>query len=79
MFMLLFTRPGETGYEFNERVEVLWEAEDRIRLALVRDVPRRGLERPGGRVTVAGDFTTPENVLPAVEALLLQLATPADG
>ncbi|MCC2315601.1 hypothetical protein [Cellulomonas xiejunii] len=79
MFTLLFTRPGETGYAFSERVEVRWEAEDRVRMALVRDVPRRGLERPGGRVVVAGDFTRPENALPALEALLLQLASPADG
>jgi len=79
MLTLLFTRPGETGYAFSERVEVQWETEGRVRLALVRDVPRRGLERPGGRVTVAGDFTRPENALPAVEALLLQLATPDEG
>lgn len=78
MFMLLFTRPDETGYEFTERVEVLWEGEDRVRMALVREVPRRSLEQPGGRVIVAGDFTRPENALPAVEALLHQLASPDD-
>jgi len=36
-----------------------------------RLVPRKGLARPSGGVT--GDFTLPENALPAVEALLYQL------
>ena len=76
MFTLLFTRPGTTGYEADERVEVLLEDDDRVRMALVRHVPRRGQTRPAGHVTVAGDFTRPENALPAVEALLLQLADP---
>jgi len=36
------------------------------------------LERSGGAVTVAGDITRSANALPAVEALLLQLAAPSD-
>lgn len=77
MWTLLFTRPGETGYRFSECVEVSVEAEDRVRMTLVRDIPRVGLGKVGGRQTVAGDFTRPENMTPAVEALLHQLATPS--
>jgi hypothetical protein len=76
MFTLLFTRPGIAGYEADERVEVLVEAKDRVRMALVRQVPRRGESRPAGPVTVTGDYTDPENALPAVEALLFQLGDP---
>lgn len=79
MLTLLFTRPDETGYRFTERVEVVMEEPDRIRMSLVREVPRRGLDQPGGRTTVAGDFTRPENVVSAVEALLHQLADPGGG
>lgn len=78
MATLLFTRPGETGHRFSERVEVAVEAEDRARMAFVRDIPRAGLDKVGGRQTVAGDFTRPENMTPAVEALLRQLATPSE-
>jgi len=78
MFTLVFTRSDETGYEFTERVEVQWESHERVRMALVRDAGRRSLAQPGGRATVAGDFTRPENALPAVEALLHQLAEPSD-
>lgn len=77
MATLLFTRPGETGYRFSERVEVAVEAEGRVRMALVREIPRAGLDKVGGRQTVAGDFTQPANMAPAVEALLHQLATPS--
>jgi len=73
MFTVLFTLPGQSGYEFHERVEVLMDAHDRVRMALVRQVPRRGGGRIVGSVTVTGDYTQPENALPAVEALLYQL------
>ena len=76
MFRLLFTRPGTTYYDADERVEVLFETDNRVRMALTRRVPRRGESRPAGPVTVTGDYTRPENALPAVEALLLQLADP---
>jgi hypothetical protein len=76
MFSLLFTRPATTGYHADGRVEVLFEDDSRVRMALVRQVPRRGESRPAGRVTVTGDYTRPENALPAVEALLLQLTDP---
>jgi hypothetical protein len=76
MFTLLFTHPGTTGYKADERVEVLLEEEDRVRMALVRHVPRRGETRPAGPVTISGDFTRRDNALPAVEALLFQLADP---
>lgn len=76
MFQLLFTRPDETGYHFTERVQVTWKSEQVIEMALVRDVPRVGLASAGGLVLVTGDFTAPERALPAVEALLLQLAEP---
>lgn len=78
MFRLLFTRPGSTGYHFDERVEVEPEPGGRVRMAFVRQVPRRGETTPVGPVTVTADYTRPENALPAVEALLLQLADP-DG
>lgn len=78
MWMLLFTRPGVTGYRFGERVEVLLESAELVRMAFVRQVPRRSESEPGGLITVTGDFTKPENALPALEALLYQLATPAD-
>ena len=68
MTTLLFTRPGETGYRFSERVEVVLEVADRARMALVREVPRSGLDRVGGLQTVAGDVTRPENAAPALEA-----------
>lgn len=79
MFILLFTRPGSTGYKFDERVEVILESEDRVRMALVRNTPRRGEDRPVGPMTVTGDYTHPANALLAVEALLFQLAPPADA
>jgi len=74
MFTLLFSRPNTTGYKADERVEVLLEAEGRVRMALVRQVPRRNESRPAGPVTVTGDYTEPQNALPAVEALLHQLS-----
>ncbi|WP_028047273.1 hypothetical protein [Cellulomonas sp. URHE0023] len=76
MFMLLFTRPEVTGYHFDERVEVIVEAADRVRLAFVRNAPRRGEVLPAGPVTVTGDYTRPANAMQAVEALLFQLASP---
>ncbi len=77
MFTLLCTRPDTTGYTADERVEVQMEADDRVRVALVRQVPRRGETRPPGPVTVTGDCTRPENALRAVESLLFQLAEPS--
>ena len=76
MFDVLFTPPGTTGYNFDERVEVAMESADRVRLAFVRQVPRRGERNPAGPVTIAGDFVRPETAPTAVEALLLQLADP---
>ncbi len=76
MMTVLFTRPDETGYDFTERVQVTYQGADRVEMALVRDVPRTSLTKPGGRVVVTGDFTRPENALPAVEARLYQLADP---
>jgi hypothetical protein len=73
MFTLLFTRPNETGYRFTERVRVEYEP-DRVAMSLERDLPRQSLSQSGGLVVVAGDFTRPENAIPAVEALLYQLA-----
>jgi hypothetical protein len=77
MFTLPFTRPDATGYKADERVEILVEADDRVRMALVRQAPRRGAARQAGPVRVTGDYTRLENALPAVEALLLQLAEPS--
>lgn len=80
MFRLLFIRAGTAGnpYEADARVQVELEVDrdERVRMEFVRQVPRRGETRPAGPVTVTGDFTRPENALPAVEALLYQLATP---
>jgi hypothetical protein len=78
MFTLLFTRPGETGDRFTERVEVEWQGPSRVAMVLVRDAPRISPAASGGPWTVTGDMTRPENALPAVEALLLQLADPVD-
>lgn len=74
MFRVLFTRYGATGHEFDERVEVLYETPDRVRVAFVRLVPRRGETRPAGRVVVAGDLVRPENAGPVVESFLMQLS-----
>lgn len=74
MFTLEFTRYGSTGYSYDERVDVLFEAADRVRVSLVRRVPRRGESRPAGPVVVTGDFVRPENAGPVVESFLLQLA-----
>jgi len=72
MFTLQFTRPDETGYEHTERVDVEWEAPGRVRLALVRVVPRRvRASWPSGRHR--GLHQAP-NTLPALDALLVQLA-----
>ena len=38
MHVLLFTRFGATGYEYDERVEVSREADDRVRVVLRRMV-----------------------------------------
>ncbi len=61
MFDLLFTRPGSTGYSYDERVEVTRESDDRVRVVLTRMVPRLGETRPAGPVVVTGDFARPEN------------------
>lgn len=78
MFTLLFTRPDRTGYDYDERVSVLFESADRVRIEFERTVARRGEDRLAGPITVAGDFTRPENAYPAVEAMLLQLQEPQD-
>ena len=74
---LLFTRADEhplRGLQpVAEQVVVRMTTHDRVEMSLLRAVPRRGESRPAGHVTVAGDFTRPENALPAVEALLHQL------
>lgn len=62
MITLLFTRPDTTRYEADERVEVLFEADNRVRMALVRHVPRRGEARPAAPVT--GDYTRPRTPCP---------------
>ncbi|TQL04600.1 hypothetical protein [Cellulomonas sp. SLBN-39] len=74
MFRVLFTRYGQTGYEYHERIEVEYESTDRVRIALARQVPRRGDDRRVGPVIVAGDFARPENSVPVVESFLMQLA-----
>ena len=74
MFKLLFTRPGSSGYSYDERVEVLVEAEERVAVSLVRMVPRRGEVRASGPVVVTGDYARPENAHKVVAALLMQLA-----
>ena len=71
-----FTIPGTTGHAALERVEVLMDGADRVRMSLVLQVPRHGETSAVGPRTVTGDFTRPENALPAVEALLLQIADP---
>jgi hypothetical protein len=76
MFRLLFNRPGETFFGFTERVHVEWRTGERVEMALVRMVPRASGGVPLGPVIVTGDFTRPLNALPAVEALLYQLADP---
>jgi hypothetical protein len=72
MFRLWFVRPGN-AWPFNERVSVEWESSRRVRAELIRDVPRQSLAESGGFTRVTGDFATPENALPVVEALLMQL------
>ena len=74
MFTLLFTRPGSTGYSYDESVQVLVEAEERVAVTLVRMAPRRGEVRPSGPVVVTGDHARPENAQRVVEAFLMQLA-----
>lgn len=73
MFDLLFTALDSTGYSYDERVEVSYESDIRVRMALRRMASRRGETRPAGPVVVTGDYTRPENALPAVESLLMQL------
>lgn len=78
MYRLLFTRPHERAYgdEALDWVYVEWNQPARVEMALVRRVARRSLDQPGSEAVVTGDFTKPENVLPALEALLWQLAEP---
>jgi len=78
MFRLIFTRPDEHHYNDDEVEWVYAELVDaaRVEMALVRRVDRKSLDRPGGEGAVAGNFARPENVLPALEALLWQLAEP---
>lgn len=71
---LLFMAPAARPYVWREHVYVEWQSADRVEMALERLVPRKGLAKPGGGGgVVTGDFTLPENALPAVEALLYQL------
>jgi hypothetical protein len=81
MYRLLFTRPHERVYEYDalDWVYAEWTQPARVEMALVRRVARRSLDQPGSEAVVTGDFTKPENVLPALEALLWQLAEPQDG
>jgi hypothetical protein len=74
MFKLLFTRPGSTGYSFDERVEVLVEAEDRVGVRLARMMPRRGKDQAAGPVVIAGDYARLENAHQVVVAFLMQHA-----
>ncbi len=77
---LIFTRPAEHPHPMaSQEVLVRLLLDDRVEVSLRRSVPRRGEIRPAGPVAVAGDFTRPQNALPAVEAMLLQLAEPQDG
>ncbi len=73
MFDVLFTRPDATGYSYDERVEMLWESENRVRSALRRMVPRPGETRQAGPAVVTGDFVRSENAMTVVESLLMQL------
>jgi hypothetical protein len=75
MFRVLFTHDGSDSCMFNERVEVDFEAEDRVRVALSRTVPRRGENHPSGPVVVTGDHVRPENARLVVESFLMQLTT----
>ena len=77
MFSLWLVRPKAT-YPYPEKVVVEYEGVERVQMSLFRELPRQSLERSGGAVTVAGDITRSANALPAVEALLLQLAAPSD-
>jgi len=70
---LLFMTPAARPYVWSEHVYVEWQSADRVEMALERLVPRMGLGTPGGGGVVTGDFTRPENALPAIEALLHQL------
>lgn len=78
MFRLMFTRPDEHHYDesTSEFVRAELVGEGKVELALVRRVPRRSLEQAGGEGVVTGDFTRPDNAVPALEALLLQLCPP---
>ena len=68
MFTLHFTLPGTTWLGAQEFVDVDYEADDRVRVALVRRVPRRGESHLTGRMTVSGDvgFTTAPGEMVAV-------------
>jgi hypothetical protein len=76
MYRLMFTRPDEHHYDQSttEWVSAELRREDQVELALMRRKPRRGLDLPGGEGVVTGAFTKPTNVLPALEALLMQLS-----
>lgn len=78
MFDLHFTLPGEASHRFTQRVHVRYVDSGKVEMGLMADVPRRSLQRPGGRRLVTADFTRPMNALPAVEALLCQLVDPLD-
>jgi hypothetical protein len=74
MSTLRFTRPDESPYPYPaERVDVVMEGTDVVRMELLRMVPQRGQAQPAGPVTVTGDYTRADNAVPAVEALLMQL------
>lgn len=79
---LIFTRPTEhpfrAGQPSGEQVVVRIVSAEQVEMSLSRAVPRRGESQAAGHVMVAGDFTRPGNALPAVEALLHQLAVADD-
>jgi hypothetical protein len=72
---LWFTHP-ETTYPFEARVQVEYEADDRVSVSLRKLVPRRDLTHTGGVFVVSGDFVRPENAAPVVESFLMQVAAP---
>jgi hypothetical protein len=62
-----------------EWVRVRLVHQEQVELSFVRRQARRSLELPGREAVVAGDITRRENALPALEALLWQLAEPENG
>lgn len=76
---LLFMAPTAQPYKWSEHVYVEYQGPERVEMALERSVPRKSLTETGGGGVVTGDFTRPENAVPAVEALLYQLELADQG